>query len=124
MRKLRTGAIIIGIFFGCFNLLSFIGETYEHRDHALNDMGISDVILWIAGPLTLILATLFGFRHERFAGYSLITGAAITTAILTLRLSPASLFLAFLMLVLPMLVEGWLWLNHATLPASSSDGRS
>lgn len=75
MRTMRTGAILIGLIFGTLNLLSFIGETYEHRDHALHDMGISDVVLWITGPLTRILAT-----------YWLIAGGVITTVLLMVRL--------------------------------------
>jgi len=110
---MRTGALIIGIVFGCINLLSLIGETYEHRDHALKNIGISDVVLLIAGPFTLILATLFGLKHERFAGYWLITGGMVTTTLLAVRLTPSSLLVALLILVMPMLIEGWLWLKNA-----------
>jgi uncharacterized membrane protein HdeD (DUF308 family) len=115
MRKTRTGALIVGIIFGPINLFSFICETYEHRDHALKEMGIIDVVLLIAGPITLILATLLGLKHERFAGYWLITGGLITAALFAVWVArtPTNFLIALLVLIGPMLVEGWLWLKDA-----------
>ncbi len=126
MRNMRTGALVIGILFGFVNLISFIGETWEHRDHALQELGMSDAVLLIAGPFTLILATFVGLKHERFAGYWLMTGGVITAALFAVRLTntPGSLFIALLILVMPMLIEGWCWLKCAgTLPSSPPGAR-
>lgn len=114
MKNMRTGAILVGAIFGGIFLFLFIIENYANPCALLASMRVLDALLLMTGPFTLIFATLVGLKFERFAGYWLIAGGFITAALLAVRLSdrPVELLLMGLILVVPMLIEGSLWLKH------------
>ncbi len=111
MRSRRAAALLVGAVFGCLNLLIFIAETYQYRRQVLAHMGLGEIVIWICGPITLLVATWFGSKHQRIAGWWLISGGLVTAALLAVRLNTRSFLIALLILSLPMLIAGWLWLT-------------
>ncbi len=129
MSKARGGALAIGWVFGVINVISYIGETWEHRDHAWQDFGPSEAVLVVAGPLTFILASLAGLKSQRVAGYWLIGAGFLSTALFSVRLAnyPSTLLVAMLIWIVPLFLAGWLWLksvgefgSRPQIPSASS----
>ncbi len=112
---MRTGAILIGVIFGGLFLFFFIAESYADRGAGLANLRISDALLLIAGPISFVCATLLGLKFERPAGYWLVTGGLVTAVLLAIRLSErlGEFLVMGLIIVIPMLIEGGLWLKHA-----------
>lgn len=114
MKRLRVGAITLGIVVGSFFLVCFIGDTWEFRATAW-PLNRRDSTMLLAGPVTIFLATIIGLKHERWAGY-LLAGSGIINAVL---FAQRNLIAALLLLTVPTLVAAWMWLRCA--PPRSTD---
>ncbi len=111
MNKLRLTAMILGLLVGSFFLFCFVGDTWEFRETAW-PLKVKDSIILIAGPFTIFAATLLAWKRQRWPAYWLISGAVITGMIFAAQ----KLTLALLVLTLPMLIEGWMWLKCVHRP--------
>ena len=80
--------------------------------------GFSDVLVLLGGPCCLVLFTLLAVPFERAAGASLWLGGAAAAIGLALRSGPflGPYFLGMVVIVLPQLVEGSLFLHHGRRP--------
>ena len=111
----RKGALLGGLLFAVVNIISFVGETYEHRDHAWQDFGIQEFVLVCAGPITFAVASFVGLKHARVAGQWMIIAGLLSAVMFILRLTndQATLLAAVLIWIAPLLVIGCLWLRSA-----------
>lgn len=113
MKWMRYTALGVGIAFGLLFIVMGIGSGINEGFTGIP--GLQDCILLLFGPISMIVATAIAWRHERIGGWWLIVGCIVTGILFTIRLidRPMNLLLTSLMIPLPILVAGVLWVLHA-----------
>ena len=119
MNWMRYTAFAIGAVFGSLFLLFNLGTPLQRIP------GFWETLTLLCGPLTLLAASFLGLKHERFAGWWLLAGAAATAVLFVVQLLPWRPGLARMLMVvavfcLPMLCSGLLWLTHANAQPDGS----
>jgi len=119
MKWMRHTALGIGIAFGVFFLTFAIGEGISEGFGGIP--GPRDCAIFLFGPISMIVATAVAWWRERTGGWWLIVGGIVTTILFTIRLidRPMNLLRIFLIIPLPMLVAGILWVLHAAKSAKA-----
>lgn len=112
MKWTRIAAFAIGVLSGAVFLFYLATPPNWSGD-------IWEVMTLVAGPVTLVAASLVGLKFEKVAGWWLLAGAAVTAVLLSLQLVPWHPGIAALLIVpaifcTPMLFSGLLWLVHAS----------
>ena len=112
MNWMRYAALGIGIAFGLLFLTFGIGEGISQGFGGVP--GPMECVLLLCGPISMIVATAVAWWHERAGGWWLIIGGIITAILFTIDLidRPMDLLKTFLIIPLPMLVAGVLWVRH------------
>jgi len=112
MNWMRRTALGIGIAFGLLFLTIGIGEGISEGFGDIPEP--EDCVIFLFGPISMIVATAVAWGHERIGGWWLITGGIVIGILFTIRLidSPMNLLRTLLILSLPMLVAGALWVLH------------
>ena len=119
MNCTRYTALGIGVAFSSFFLTFAIGEGLSGDFGGIP--GARDSITMVCGPISMIAATAVAWKHERIGGWWLIVGGIVTTILFTIDLinRPMNLLRTLLIIPLPMLVAGVLWVLHATKSAKT-----
>jgi uncharacterized membrane protein HdeD (DUF308 family) len=110
---MRYTALGIGTAFGLLYLtvgvLSLLFETEPSLP------SLSDWVILLSGPFSLIVATGVAWKYEQVGGWWLLTGGVTIAILFGIRLfeTPMRLLVTFLVYPLPMLIAGKLWLIHA-----------
>ena len=112
VKWMRYSALGIGIAFGLLFLTISIGEGISEGFGGIP--APEDCVIFLFGPISMIAATAVAWKHERIGGWWLITGGIVIGILFTIRLidRPMNLLRTFLILPLPMLVAGVLWVLH------------
>ena len=112
MNWMRYTALGIGIAFGLLFLTFGIGEGISQGFGGIPSP--MECVLLLCGPISMIVATAVAWGHERAGGWGLIIGGIITAILFTVDLidRPMNLLKTFLIIPLPMLVAGVLWVRH------------
>ncbi len=111
MKSMRWLAFGIGMGFGLLYLVLNLLDP----DTFIHAASLSDWLLMITGPVTLVVASLAGLKFRRFAGWWLLVAsiaAAVQFAFRT-RFSPAVMLATVAIFCLPMALAGTLWLKSA-----------
>jgi len=117
---IRYSAFGIGIVFGLLYLTAGIFNLFWEME--LNTLRISDWIILIFGPLSLIVMTCIAGRFERVSGWWLLVSSIITAVLFSIRLweTPLRLLITFLVYPFPMFIAGLLWLIDSYTKQDSS----
>jgi len=112
MKWMRYTALGIGIAFGLLYLTVGILDLLFETEPSLPSL--SDWVILLCGPLSLILATAVALKYERIGGWWLLTGGGIIAILFGIRLfeTPLRLLVTFLVYPFPMLLAGSLWLTR------------
>ncbi|MBN2187655.1 MAG: hypothetical protein JW732_09465 [Dehalococcoidia bacterium] len=112
MNWMRYTALGIGIAFGLMFLILGIGEGISEGFGGIPSP--IECVLLLCGPISMIAATAVAWQHERIGGWWLIAGGIITAILFTIDLidKPTNLLRTLLIIPLPMLVAGALWVRH------------
>jgi len=114
MKWMRYTALGIGIAFGLLYLtVGVLSLLFEPEPSLPN---LSDWIILLFGPFSLIVATCIAWKYERIGGWWLLIGGVIIAILFGIRLfeTPLRLFVTFLVYPFPMLIAGLSWLIHAS----------
>lgn len=111
MKWTRYAAFIIGLLSGAVFLFYVLTPPNWSGD-------LWEVMTVLAGPVTLVVASLVGLKFEKVAGWWLLAGAAVTATLICKQLVPWHPGITALIVVpgifcVPMLFSGLLWLVHA-----------
>lgn len=111
MKWTRYAAFTIGLISGAAFLAYVESPPNWHPDRW-------ETITLLAGPVTLVVASLVGLKYEKLAGWWLLSGAAATAALLLMQLVPwdpgvIALVLVPVIFCSPMVFSGILWLAYA-----------
>jgi hypothetical protein len=120
MRWKRYVAFAVGLVSGAAFLLFVVLPPTSGMD-------VWEALTLLAGPVTLVAASLVGLKFERVAGWWLLAGSVVTAALLFVQLVPWQPGITTLLVVpaifcLPMLLSGFLWLAHAHAHAAGPNG--